>query len=186
MTAVVTVNTRRGKGRVVDFDAVTLRQELNRKGDRDEVQRSLPRHEHYTPSAGWAKRLMISWPIDQWTIVPTEDWAHLIPAHIKPDVVDKRGVCWKAHDGFAKVTPARGVIGTECSMNTIFADDFARAFLTRFFQGEPAGDILLALRRRYLEQGNPLALAYTLYCDADLRLSKRLLPVDSSLASPVN
>lgn len=112
MTAVVTVNTRRGKARVVDFDAVTLRQELNRKDDRDEVQRSLPRHEHYTPSTGWAKRLMISWPIDQWTLVPAEDWAHLIPADVTPDVVDKRGVCWKAHDGFAKVTPARGVIGT--------------------------------------------------------------------------
>lgn len=112
MTSVVTVNTRRGKARVVDFDAVALRQELNSKASRDEVQRSLPRHEHYSPSAGWAKRLMISWPIDQWTLVPTEDWAHLIPADVTPDVVDKRGVCWKAHNGWAKVTPARGVIGT--------------------------------------------------------------------------
>lgn len=65
---------------------------------------------------------------------------------------------------------ARAVIGTECSMNTLFADDFSRAFLTRFFQGEPVGDILLALRRAYLEAKNPLALAYTLYADADLHL----------------
>jgi hypothetical protein len=61
-------------------------------------------------------------------------------------------------------------------MNTVFADDFSRAFLTRFLQGEAVGDILLALRRHYLEQQNPLALAYTLYCDADLRLGEPLLP----------
>lgn len=112
MTTVATVNTRRGHARVVDFDAVTLRQELNSKDSRDEVQRSLPRHEHYSPSIGWAKRLMVSWPVDQWTLVPTVDWAHLIPAGVTPAAVDVRGVVWKAHDGFAKVTPARGVIGT--------------------------------------------------------------------------
>jgi hypothetical protein len=71
---------------------------------------------------------------------------------------------------------ARGVIGTECSMNTIFADDFARAFLTLFFQGESVGRILLTLRRRYLKEGNPLALAYTLYSDAGLRLDGRVIP----------
>jgi hypothetical protein len=71
---------------------------------------------------------------------------------------------------------ARAVVGTECSMNTVFADDFARAFLVRFFQGEAVGDILLALRRQTLDQGNPLALAYTLYGDADLRLRESLLP----------
>ena len=63
-------------------------------------------------------------------------------------------------------------------MNTVFADDFARAFLTLFFQGESVGTILLTLRRRYLREGNPLALAYTLYSDADLRLDRRLLPGD--------
>lgn len=73
---------------------------------------------------------------------------------------------------------ARAVIGTECSMNTIFADDFSRAFLTLFFQGESAGAILLTLRRRYLEEGNPLALAYTLYSDANLRLDTQVIPKD--------
>jgi hypothetical protein len=71
---------------------------------------------------------------------------------------------------------ARAVVGTECPMNTIFADGFARAFLTRFLQGHSAGDILLVMRRRYLADGNPLALAYTLYADADLRLGEPLLP----------
>jgi len=73
---------------------------------------------------------------------------------------------------------ARAVIGTECSMNTVFADYFARAFLALFFQGESVGRILLTLRRRYLKGGNPLALAYTLYSDADLRLDGRVLPGD--------
>ena len=76
---------------------------------------------------------------------------------------------------------ARAVIGTECSMNTLFADDFSRAFLTLFFQGESAGAILLTLRRRYLEEGNPLALAYTLYSDANLRLDGQVLPADGPL-----
>jgi hypothetical protein len=77
---------------------------------------------------------------------------------------------------------ARAVVGTECSMNTVFADDFGRAFLTLFLQGETVGSALLALRRRYLEQGNPLALAYTLYADADLRLGRPLLPGPGSLS----
>jgi hypothetical protein len=71
---------------------------------------------------------------------------------------------------------ARAVLGTECSMNTVFADDFARNFLICFFEGKAAGAILLALRRTYLERGNPLALAYTLYGDADLRLADGILP----------
>jgi hypothetical protein len=71
---------------------------------------------------------------------------------------------------------ARAVIGTECSMNTVFADEFSRAFLARFFQGESVGMILLMLRRHFLEEGNPLALAYTLYADASLRLDEQVLP----------
>lgn len=70
---------------------------------------------------------------------------------------------------------ARAVMGTECAMNTVFADEFARSFLTFFLAGKPAGETLMALRRHYLEQGNPLALAYTLYCDADLKLNRPLL-----------
>jgi hypothetical protein len=66
-------------------------------------------------------------------------------------------------------------------MNTLFADEFARAFLRRFFAGEPVGAILLALRRHYLQQGNPLALAYSLYSDADLRLNRSLLVKDRSV-----
>ncbi len=81
---------------------------------------------------------------------------------------------------------ARAVIGTECSMNTRFADEFARAFLDRFFRGEPVGAILLALRRQFLERDDPLALAYTLYCDADLRLSQPLLEEEHPPGAPDN
>ena len=73
---------------------------------------------------------------------------------------------------------ARAVIGTECTMNAAFADDFARNFLLCFLEGKAVGDTLLALRRHYLERGNPLALAYTLYGDADLRLGESVLLAD--------
>jgi hypothetical protein len=79
---------------------------------------------------------------------------------------------------------ARAVIGTECSMNTFFADDFARNFWHCFLEGRAAGEILLALRRHYLRQGIPLALAYTLYCDADLRLTEGVLPGHEDTPSP--
>ncbi len=71
---------------------------------------------------------------------------------------------------------ARAVIGTECSMDAAFADEFARNFWLCFLQGRTAGEVLLSLRRHYLDQHNPLALAYTLYSDADLRLDRGLLP----------
>jgi hypothetical protein len=56
-------------------------------------------------------------------------------------------------------------------MTSTFADPFAREFLRRFFEGQPVGRILLDLRREFLAKGNPLGLAYTLYCDADVRLA---------------
>lgn len=114
MTAVATVNTRRGHADVVDFSSVVItgRQELNKKDDRDEVQRSLPRTGHYSPSTSWAARLMVSWDIDHATVVPSSEWAHLLTGAAAPDVVDKLGVAWRAHGGRVLVSPARGVIGT--------------------------------------------------------------------------
>jgi hypothetical protein len=77
---------------------------------------------------------------------------------------------------------ARGVIGTECPMTSTFANPFAQKFLQRFLRGnDPAGRILLDLRREYLylgsdregrPLGNPLGLAYTLYCDAEVQLKR--------------
>lgn len=70
---------------------------------------------------------------------------------------------------------ARGVIGTECPMTSTFAHPFSQAFFGRFLQGQPAGRVLWELRREFLEKGNPLGLAYTLYCDADVRLKEGVL-----------
>jgi len=70
---------------------------------------------------------------------------------------------------------ARGVIGTECPMTSTFADPFARDFFRRFLKAQPLGKILWELRRAYLDKGNPLGLAYTLYGDADTKLSEAIL-----------
>lgn len=70
---------------------------------------------------------------------------------------------------------ARAVMGTECSMNMVFGDRFARAFVDRFLRGQPAAEILWRLRQEFLGKGDPLALAYTLFGDADLRLQEPAL-----------
>jgi hypothetical protein len=66
-------------------------------------------------------------------------------------------------------------------MTATFAGPFAQEFFRRFFAGQPVGKIMLDLRRELLvmdpdkasnPRGNPLALAYTLYCDTDLRLAE--------------
>jgi hypothetical protein len=66
---------------------------------------------------------------------------------------------------------ARGVIAPDCSMASTLAHAFAREFFPRFLRGQPVGRILWELRRTFLDMGNPLGLAYTLYGDADTRLA---------------
>jgi CBS domain-containing protein len=70
---------------------------------------------------------------------------------------------------------ARSIIGTECPMTSTFADPFAREFFRRFLQGQTVGQVLWDLRRRYLDEGNPLGFAYTLYGDANTKLSQAIL-----------
>ena len=67
---------------------------------------------------------------------------------------------------------ARAVIGTEIPMLTPFADLYSREFFDAlFFDGAPVGEILYRLRRKYLDVGNPLAFAYTLFGDAMVAVS---------------
>lgn len=83
------------------------------------------------------------------------------------DVFLKKGAC--------------GVIGTEMPMLDSFADLFARSFFDElFFEQEKnrsplsVGNILLDLRRKFLDRGNPLGFAYTFFGDATARLSQSL------------
>jgi len=68
---------------------------------------------------------------------------------------------------------ARAVIGTEIPMLARFADLFSRHFFDLVLtppKPVSTGRALLELRRHYLDRGNPLAFAYTLYGDATTRL----------------
>ena len=68
---------------------------------------------------------------------------------------------------------ARGVIGTECDTPALFADEWARRFFERLIAGKPLGEIALELRREFFfKHHNILGLLYSLYVDADTRLSK--------------
>jgi hypothetical protein len=64
----------------------------------------------------------------------------------------------------------RGVIGTEVDTPTMFAAEFAQQFLKRFTAGEETlGELLLKMRREYLEQkNNVMGLVYALYCSGDV------------------
>jgi hypothetical protein len=65
---------------------------------------------------------------------------------------------------------ARGVIGTEVNTPALFAAEFAQKFIDRFTAGNLAlGDLLLQLRREYLEQSNNvMGLVYALYSSGEL------------------
>lgn len=67
---------------------------------------------------------------------------------------------------------ARTVIAADAALPARFAAEFGREFLTRFAAGgQPAGELLLNLRRAYATQrGNPLGLLYSLHGSAGLTL----------------
>ncbi|MDQ2995875.1 MAG: CHAT domain-containing protein [Chloroflexota bacterium] len=65
---------------------------------------------------------------------------------------------------------ARGVIGTEVETPALFAAEFAKDFIKRFAAGgQPLGELLLDMRREYLEQkNNVMGLVYALYSSGDV------------------
>jgi hypothetical protein len=65
---------------------------------------------------------------------------------------------------------ARGVLGTEVDTPALFAAEFAQDFLKRFVAGgQPLGDLLLAMRREYLDgKNNVMGLVYALYSSGDV------------------
>ncbi len=78
------------------------------------------------------------------------------------------------YDGFVPyfmAKGARGVIGSEGDVPALFAAKWAECFLNGFISGEPLGELLLNLRRKFLsDHNNILGLLYSLYCDGDTRI----------------
>src|SRR5215211_5228104 len=64
----------------------------------------------------------------------------------------------------------RGMIGTEGETPALFAAEFAKEFIRRFAAGgQPLGELLLDMRREYLEQkNNVMGLVYALYSSGDV------------------
>jgi hypothetical protein len=71
---------------------------------------------------------------------------------------------------------ASGIIGTEITVHSFLATEFAQGFFKRFIakdhpdQRQNVGQIIRDLRLELLMKRNPLGLVYTAYCSADLRL----------------
>jgi hypothetical protein len=77
------------------------------------------------------------------------------------------------YDGLMPFMIARGVrgmIGTEVETPALFAAEFAKDFIKRFAAGgQPLGELLLDMRREYLEQkNNVMGLVYALYSSGDV------------------
>jgi serine/threonine protein kinase len=70
---------------------------------------------------------------------------------------------------------ASGIIGSEISVHTFLAREFAQEFFNRFIPnaglGQPVGRIIKDLRLDLLARFNPLGLVYTAYCSADLHMA---------------
>ncbi len=73
---------------------------------------------------------------------------------------------------------ARGVIATDCPVPSTFAHALACEFFPRIREGRPVGRVLWELRRAFLEMGNALGLAYTLYGQGGTRLAVPAPPDD--------
>jgi len=65
---------------------------------------------------------------------------------------------------------AAAVVSTACPMPAVFASAFAEQVFNALFGGNDIGTALWKARRCFLESGNPLGLAYTLYGRATARL----------------
>jgi hypothetical protein len=66
---------------------------------------------------------------------------------------------------------ARGVIGTECDTPATFGSKWAEAFFREFLEGEELGQVMLTLRRRFLEENhNLLGLLYAVHCNGNTRV----------------
>lgn len=66
---------------------------------------------------------------------------------------------------------ARGVIGTECDTPALFGAKWGQAFFREFLDGGELGEVMLTLRRKFLEeQHNLLGLLYAVHCNGNTRV----------------
>lgn len=66
---------------------------------------------------------------------------------------------------------ARGVIGTECDTPAMFGARWGEAFFREFLEGEELGEVMLTLRRKFLnEKNNFLGLLYAVHCNGNTRV----------------
>lgn len=70
---------------------------------------------------------------------------------------------------------AAGVIGTQCEVREMLANEFVLLFLKSFLRQVPAGRALFDVRHALLAQGDPRGLAYSLFAAAEVRLERSLL-----------
>ena len=66
---------------------------------------------------------------------------------------------------------AAAFLGTECTMTAVFAHPFGEFVLRRLLDGDTIGVALLAARKHFAENRNPLGLAYSQYGYAGFRLT---------------
>jgi CHAT domain len=75
---------------------------------------------------------------------------------------------------------ASSVLGTECSMSLVFADNFAKSLLGTLLSGESLGTAILRARRDFMRtHRNPLGFAYTLFGTESVRFAPP--PIESTL-----
>lgn len=75
---------------------------------------------------------------------------------------------------------ARGAIGTESNIPTVFAVEWAKRFFTAFLDSAPLGELFLNLRRDfYYNHNNVLGLLYAVYCDSDTYLDPPIRQIPS-------
>lgn len=69
---------------------------------------------------------------------------------------------------------ARGVIGTECKVPAMFAEEWAKRFFTDFLTGnDDIGTVMLKMRQHFVNNhGNGLGLLYGLHCNADTLVAR--------------
>ena len=72
---------------------------------------------------------------------------------------------------FLKDWAARGVIGADWKLPTVFADRFARSVLSRLLAGDELGDAFHAVTVQAMQANNPFGLIYALYAPPEITVT---------------